>query len=111
MLSITESAKRQIKELCESNNKWGIKLAVKGGGCAGFTYDWSFVDDQSMVEDDDEVIEVDSKNFIVDGMSLMYIIGTELDYKREIFGSSFVFENPNAKSSCGCGTSFSLGLE
>ena len=108
MISVTESATKQINDLCESNNKWGVKLAVKGGGCAGFSYDWSFVDSEAELLDDDEVVDTGSKKFIIDGMSLMYILGTELDYKREIFGSSFVFENPNATSSCGCGTSFAF---
>lgn len=108
MLSITESAKKQLIDLCESNKKWGVKLAVKGGGCAGFSYDWSFIDQENEVLDNDEVIDLEQAKFIVDGMSLMFVLGTELDYKREIFGSSFVFENPNAKSSCGCGTSFAF---
>jgi iron-sulfur cluster assembly accessory protein len=108
MISITDSAKKQITDLCESNDKWGVKLSVKGGGCAGFSYDWNFIDSESDLLSDDEVFDVDSKKFIVDGMSLMFVLGTKLDYKKEIFGSSFVFENPNAKSSCGCGTSFAL---
>ena len=108
MISITDSAKKQIKELCISNDKWGVKLAVKGGGCAGFTYDWSFLDNETQLEDMDEVIAIDDKNFVVDGVSVMYVLGTQLDYKKEIFGSSFVFENPNATSSCGCGTSFAV---
>jgi iron-sulfur cluster insertion protein len=108
MITITDSAKQQIKDLCESNSKWGLKLAVKGGGCAGFTYDWSFIDTDESVEKDDVTFDIDEKKFVVDGMSLMYVIGTTLDYKREIFGSNFTFENPNAKSSCGCGTSFAL---
>lgn len=108
MIAITDSAKKQITDLCESNDKWGVKLSVKGGGCAGFSYDWNFVDSESELLSDDEVIDVDSKKFIVDGMSLMFVLGTRLDYKKEIFGSNFVFENPNAKSSCGCGTSFAL---
>jgi len=108
MIEITESAKRQIVDLCESNKKYGVKLSVKGGGCAGFSYDWNFVESEKDILNDDEIIEVDSKKFIIDGMSLMFVLGTQLDYKREIFGSSFVFENPNAKSSCGCGTSFAF---
>lgn len=108
MISITDSAKNQIKTLCETNNKWAIKLSVKGGGCAGFTYDWSFLDNENEIESNDEIINIDSKNFVIDGTSLMYVLGTRLDYKNEIFGSSFVFENPNAVSSCGCGTSFAI---
>jgi iron-sulfur cluster assembly accessory protein len=108
MIKITDSAKTQLKDLCVSNNKWGVKLSVSGGGCAGFTYDWNFLDKETDVEKDDEIIDVDSKKFVIDGTSLLYVIGTQLDYKKEIFGSNFVFENPNAKSSCGCGTSFSV---
>lgn len=108
MISITDSAKKQISDLCETNNKWGIKLSVKGGGCAGFTYDWSFLDNELQLEKSDEIVDVDSKKFVIDGVSLMYVLGTKLDYKKEIFGSSFVFENPNATSSCGCGTSFAI---
>jgi len=108
MISITESAKRQLKDLCENNQKWAVKLSVKGGGCAGFTYDWSFLDDESQLESLDEVIDVDSKKFVVDGVSVMYVLGTQLDYKKEIFGSNFVFSNPNVTSKCGCGTSFAV---
>lgn len=108
MISITESAKKQLTDLCQSNNKWAVKLAVKGGGCAGFSYDWSFIDTENDVLSDDEVIDLKDAKFVLDGTSLMFVLGTELDYKREIFGSSFVFENPNAKSSCGCGTSFAF---
>lgn len=108
MISITDSAKNQIKELCRSNNKWAVKLSVKGGGCAGFTYDWSFLESENDINADDEIFDLESTKFVVDGMSLMYVLGTKLDYKNEIFGSNFVFENPNATSSCGCGTSFAV---
>lgn len=108
MIKITESAKNQLELLTKTNQKWGVKIAVKGGGCAGFTYDWSFLDSKDDLIDGDEVIALDNANFVIDGMSLMYLLGTQLDYKSEIFGSSFVFENPNASSSCGCGTSFAL---
>lgn len=108
MITITDSAKKQIKDLCENNSQWGIKLAVKGGGCAGFQYDWSFVNSQDELERGDEIIDIEDKKFVIDGVSLMYVLGTTLDYKKEIFGSNFTFENPNATSSCGCGTSFAL---
>lgn len=108
MISITESAKKQLKDLCESNQKWAVKLSVKGGGCAGFTYDWSFLDNETQLDTLDEVIDVDSKKFVVDGVSVMYVLGTQLDYKKEIFGSNFVFSNPNVTSKCGCGTSFAV---
>ena len=108
IISITDSAKKQLKTLCENNGKWGVRLAVKGGGCAGFTYDWEFLEDESRLDELDEVIDIDSKKFVIDGVSLLYVSGTQLDYKTEIFGSSFVFSNPNATSKCGCGTSFAV---
>ena len=108
MISLTETAIHQLNDLCQSNNKWAVKLSVKGGGCAGFSYDWSFLDTAEDIEKDDEIIDIGSHKFVVDGISLMFVLGTRLDYKKEIFGSSFVFENPNAKSSCGCGTSFAF---
>lgn len=108
MISVTDSAKNQLKELCESNKKWAVKLSVKGGGCAGFTYDWSFLETENDIDSNDEVFNFGNTRFVVDGMSLMYVLGTKLDYKKEIFGSNFVFENPNAISSCGCGTSFAV---
>lgn len=108
MITLTDSAKQQIKDLCQINNKWAVKLSVVGGGCAGFQYDWSFLDSADQVLKGDEIIGVDDKNFVIDSLSLMYVIGTTLDYKKEIFGSNFTFENPNATSSCGCGTSFAL---
>jgi iron-sulfur cluster insertion protein len=108
MISITDSAKNQIRELCENNNKWGVKLSVKGGGCAGFTYDWAFLNNETELEENDEVFHINERKFVIDGMSLIYVLGTKLDYKKEIFGSNFVFENPNAISSCGCGTSFAV---
>lgn len=108
LISITDSAKQQLKILCEKNGKWGVKLAVKGGGCAGFTYDWRFLDNESQLEQLDEVIDLDSNKFVIDGVSVLYVSGTQLDYKTEIFGSNFVFSNPNATSKCGCGTSFAV---
>lgn len=108
MISVTDNAKEQLKMLCISNNKWAVKLAVKGGGCAGFQYDWSFVDKNEELDPIDEIITIDDNNvLILDGPSIIFIAGTVLDYKKEIFGSSFSLSNPNVQSKCGCGTSFS----
>ena len=105
MLTITENAKNYLNEqLLKHNNGFGsryVKLTVKGGGCAGFSYDYSFTDTK---ESDD--LEVDlgfGRAFLVDGLSLMYVIGTELDYVTELGGSSLKLRNPNETSSCGCG--------
>jgi iron-sulfur cluster insertion protein len=99
---LTESAKEQMQNMLGEHDKPAIKLALQGGGCAGFKYDWSLEDS---VNDDDEVIELDNGKFVVDGMSIMYLIGSTVDYKREVFGSYFDIKNPASTSSCGCGES------
>ena len=102
MITILENAKNRINELREQHNKKYVRLSVKGGGCAGFGYDWTFEDtptDTDLIVDD---------TLLVDKINEMYILGMQLDYKNDIFGANFVFKNPKAKSSCGCGTSFSL---
>jgi iron-sulfur cluster assembly accessory protein len=108
MITITDSAKNQINLLCNYNNKWGVKLAVKGGGCAGLTYKWTLLDNDQELESGDEIIDVDSNKFILDGASILFVIGTTLDYHTDVGGSNFVFKNPNATSKCGCGTSFGI---
>ena len=102
MITILENAKNRINELREQHNKKYVRLSVKGGGCAGFGYDWTFEDTPT-----DTDLIVDDK-LLIDKINEMYILGMQLDYKNDIFGSNFVFKNPKAKSSCGCGTSFSL---
>ena len=102
MIEILDNAKDRIKTLTQANNKKFVRLSIKGGGCAGFGYDWTFGDtpnDTDLVVDD---------TLLVDKIYEMYILGMQLDYKNDIFGANFVFNNPKAKSSCGCGTSFSI---
>ncbi len=102
MITILDNAKSRLKELRDQHNKKFVRLSIKGGGCAGFGYDWSFEDSST---EEDLVVE---DMLLVDQMYEMYIMGMELDYKNDIFGANFVFNNPKAKSSCGCGTSFSI---
>ena len=102
MITILDNANKRINELREQHNKKFVRLSIKGGGCAGFGYDWSFEDSST---EEDLVVE---DMLLVDQMYEMYIMGMELDYKNDIFGANFVFNNPKAKSSCGCGTSFSI---
>ena len=102
MIQILDNAKQHINELRELHNKKFVRLSVKGGGCAGFGYDWSFEDKASLTD-----LVVDDM-LLIDQMMEMYIMGMELDYKKDIFGANFVFHNPKAVSSCGCGTSFSI---
>lgn len=110
--TLTESAKKQINLLCEENSVWGISLNLKGGGCAGFEYDWGTV---SSIEDKqvgDFVINADGPgNFVIGGHSLMFLAGTEVDYVKSLVGSNFEIRNPNAQSACGCGVSVNFDLE
>tara|TARA_Y100000389_G_scaffold202560_1_gene248198 strand:+ start:1265 stop:1573 length:309 start_codon:yes stop_codon:yes gene_type:complete len=102
MIKLTNDALDHLEKLKAKHNVKFIRLEVKGGGCAGFEYKWSF---ENSKEDNDIVVD---DILIIDDMYEIYLVGMILDYKEEIFGSNFVFENPNSKSSCGCGTSFSI---
>jgi|TARA_B100000424_G_C22538358_1_gene307087 iron-sulfur cluster assembly accessory protein len=102
MITLTQNAKNHLKSLSEKHNKPFVRLEVKGGGCAGFEYEWTF----SKGPDDNDIV-VDNI-LLIDKMFELYIVGMELDYVEEIFGSNFVFKNPQAKNTCGCGTSFSI---
>ena len=102
MLTILEKAKSRLKHLTLANGKKFVRLSVKGGGCAGFGYDWSFEDSPT---DKDLIVD---NTLLVDKSFELYLLGMQLDYKNDIFGANFVFNNPKAKSSCGCGTSFSI---
>lgn len=106
-ITVSESAKQYIQKLCASENKSGLRLEVIGGGCAGFSYDYSFVDD-SPIDQNDVIVSLDDCMFVVDSTSLIYVIGTIVDYEKKIGQSGLVIKNPNAVSSCGCGESFSV---
>jgi iron-sulfur cluster insertion protein len=106
---LTPSANHQIGKLCKEHDCYAITLNLKGGGCAGFEYDWG----TAQVEDlelGDELVPCDLGNFVIGKHSVMFLIGTEVDYVRSLTGSNFEIRNPNAKSSCGCGTSISIDL-
>ena len=107
MLSITESAKARVLELLaeEHNPDLYIRTFVQGGGCSGMSY--GFTLDESKNEDDFEIPLIDSKTLLVDAMSMQYLSGAVIDYKDDISGSRFFIENPNAETTCGCGSSFS----
>lgn len=104
--SVTPSAAKRIAFLASKEAKpVMMRVAVLGGGCSGFQYNFSFEDARS---DDDLVIERDGAAVLVDSTSLELLKGSELDYVEEMVGSSFQVKNPNATSSCGCGNSFSV---
>ena len=100
--TLTDSAKKQIDTICQEHNAIAVTLNMKGGGCAGFKYDWTMEDE---VNTDDEVVEFNNGKFIVDPSSVMFLLGSTIDYKKEMFGSYFAVENPASTSSCGCGES------
>ena len=104
---ITESASKQILYLINKENKSDMyfRIKVDGGGCAGFQYNFTFTDTKE--SKDLELLQNDVK-VLVDEVSLNLIKGSTLDYVKELIGSSFKIENPQATSSCGCGTSFSI---
>lgn len=107
MLKITENARAKITDLLaeENNPKLALRAFVQGGGCSGFSYGFTFDEEQN---DDDFVIEQPGFKLLVDSMSMQYMTGADVDYKEDIMGSSFVINNPNATSTCGCGSSFSV---
>ena len=107
MITITESAKTKILDLLaeEGNPDLKLRTFVQGGGCSGFSYGFTF--DEIMNEDDFEVPLGESK-VLIDAMSMQYLEGASIDYKEDLQGSEFKITNPNAQSTCGCGSSFSV---
>ena len=106
---LTDKAKTQMEGLLSKNpGKYAVSLMVKGGGCAGFKYDWGFIDSKDKVGADDVTEDWGTGRFVVDDASMLYVAGTQIDYKEEVFGSQFEIKNPNSKSSCGCGDSFGV---
>ena len=102
MITIQDGAHKRLNELRKKHNKKFVRLDVKGGGCAGFNYEWSFADEDRI----DDVIVDDI--LLVSRDYELYLLGMELDYNYDDFESAFTFNNPKATSSCGCGTSFSI---
>jgi iron-sulfur cluster insertion protein len=106
MLTLTENAVQKIKELLAEENNPALKLRsfVQGGGCSGMQYGFTFDETQN---EDDFIIENGGIAVLVDAMSMQYMTGANIDYKDDLMGSSFSIDNPNAQTSCGCGSSFS----
>lgn len=104
-LNFTSAAAGKVRQLIEEEQNPDLKLRVyiQGGGCSGFQYGFAFEDE---VADDDFAIERDGVTLLVDSTSLQYLSGAEIDYKEDLQGAQFVIRNPNAKTTCGCGSSF-----
>lgn len=110
--TLTKSAKTQIDLLCKENGCYAISLNIKGGGCAGFEYDWGIVMHPSELTPGDEVVHTDNAGrFVIGATSIMFLIGTEVNYIKSLTGSNFEIINPNAKSSCGCGVSVNFDMD
>ena len=107
-ITLTERAARRIADLVEREGapESMLRVAVSGGGCSGFQYGFS-LDDK--VGDDDVVVTRGEARVVIDGISLMYVTGGEVDFVSELIGSYFTIKNPNATASCGCGNSFAVG--
>ena len=107
-IKITEKAAKEIMQIMKENSvpeNYGLRVGVKGGGCSGLTYTLGFDAEQ---KEGDTVIEVNDVRLYVDGKSLFYLTGTELDFTDGLDGKGFVFNNPNATKTCGCGESFGV---
>lgn len=106
LITITENATNKVAELLlEENTNNALRIFVQGGGCSGFQYGFTWED---ATNEDDFVIEQSSIRFVIDAMSMQYLNGATIDYKDDLDGSNFVIHNPNAQTSCGCGSSFSV---
>ena len=107
MITITDSAVKKIKEIVAEENDPNLKVRmfVQGGGCSGFQYGFTLDEDQ---QEDDFDIEKDGIHILVDAMSSQYVQGAEIDWQESVAGSQFAIRNPNAQTTCGCGSSFSI---
>ena len=107
MITLTEKAVGHIKNLLQSQNKanYGLRVGVVGGGCAGLSYKFDFEENP---KEQDQVVEQEGVKLFLDPKSYLFINGMTIDYHSDLMSSGFTFHNPNAKSACGCGTSFSV---
>jgi len=108
IIKLSDNAAVRIKEIMSNAEKEsiGVRVSVKSGGCAGMSYVMEYA---KSINPNDEVIEDKGVKVYVDSAAVMYLLGTEMDYKKEEFSSSFVFNNPNETERCGCGESFKIG--
>jgi len=107
VITLSDSAANKIKEIMskDENKSLGVRVGVKSGGCAGMSYIMEYAKE---INPNDEIIEDKGVKVFVDPSAIIYLIGTEMDYKKEEFSSTFVFKNPNETERCGCGESFKI---
>ncbi|MET0809348.1 MAG: iron-sulfur cluster insertion protein ErpA [Pseudoxanthomonas sp.] len=106
-LNFTGAAAAKVRELIreEGNESLALRVYIQGGGCSGFQYGFEFDENRA---DDDVAVSTDEVTLLVDPLSLQYLMGSEVDYTESLQGAQFVIRNPNAKTTCGCGSSFSM---
>ena len=106
-ITLTDNAASRIKDIMskDENKSLGVRVGVKSGGCAGMSYVMEYAKE---INPNDEVIEDKGVKVFIDPGAIMYLLGTEMDYKKEQFSSQFVFKNPNETERCGCGESFNI---
>ena len=106
-ITLTDNAASRIKDIMSKseNKSLGVRVGVKSGGCAGMSYIMEYAKE---INPNDEVIEDKGVKVFIDPGAIMYLLGTEMDYKKEQFSSSFIFKNPNETERCGCGESFKV---
>ena len=108
IISITDSAAERIREIlssAEDNSIKGVRVSVETGGCAGMSYEMNYIKE---INSSDEVVEDRGVKVFIDPKAIMYLLGTSMDYKKDKFSSTFVFNNPNETERCGCGESFKI---
>ena len=107
IITLSDNAAQRIKEIMSKaeSNAVGVRVGVKSGGCAGMSYIMEYTKE---INPNDEIIEEKGVKVFIDSSAIMYLLGTEMDYKKEEFSSNFVFKNPNETERCGCGESFKV---
>jgi iron-sulfur cluster insertion protein len=106
-VNFTNDASLKVKELIEEegDDSLSLRVYITGGGCSGFQYAFAF---ENEIKEDDMVIKNNGVRLLVDSMSFQYLVGADVDYKDDVEGAYFIIRNPNAKTTCGCGSSFSV---
>ena len=106
-ITVTEAARKKVRQLIEEEENQELKLRVfvTGGGCSGFQYGFTFDENQ---KENDMTVEKDGVKILIDSLSFQYLMGSEVDYTEGLQGSRFIINNPQAKTTCGCGSSFSI---
>ena len=107
IIEISDTASKRIKEIIASakDDTVGLRIAVKSGGCAGYSYDMDYINE---INPSDEIVEQDGIKVFIDQAAIMFLLGSTMDFKQEKFKSGFTFTNPNETERCGCGESFSV---